>query len=113
MILKDVLRPDLYVHFFSLAIAISILVTDRLTQVEGNIQFALELLTYVVSRGRQLYGPTFEIFNVHSMIHLAADASRFGSSEKCSAWKYENFLRKLRDKVKGSVPNSTNGKMII
>ena len=40
------------------------------------------------------------MYNVHSLVHLKNDACKYGSLEKCSAWKFENYMQHLKRKVR-------------
>lgn len=78
--------------------AISVLCNPELVKTHG--QFAHELLKYFNEMGANLYGSEFLVYNVHSFIHLKDSALMYGSLEVCSSWKYENYLHRLRKKIR-------------
>jgi len=43
-----------------------------------------------------IYGSTFAVYNVHALVHLAADVQRFGHLDKFSAFPFENELGCLK-----------------
>ena len=96
--LSGVLRDDLYHHFLCLSVAISILVCPTLAQVHRC--YAHELLSYFVQQGSVLYGEEFLVYNVHSLIHLAADTEEYGSLDACSAFEFENYMQQLKKMVR-------------
>lgn len=98
LVLKGIIRQELYVHFLSLAIASRILVSPTL--VNTHWEYASELLVYFVEQGQVLYGKEFLVYNVHSMIHLAADAKHYGGLDKCSSFPFENYMHKLKKMVR-------------
>ncbi|KAF7256910.1 hypothetical protein EG68_05954 [Paragonimus skrjabini miyazakii] len=50
---------------------------------------------------RNYYGPKNVVFNVHSLIHLCSDVSRYGTIDHFSAFVLESNLGKLCRKVRG------------
>ncbi len=40
------------------------------------------------------------MYNVHSMIHLAAEAKHYGGLDKCSGFPFENYMHKLKKMVR-------------
>lgn len=47
-----------------------------------------------------LYGPASVSYNVHSLIHLGADVTKYGNLDNYSAFKFENFMQKLKKLIK-------------
>jgi hypothetical protein len=80
VVLDGILKKDLYDHFLSLNVAISILVSPRLAK--EHTRFAHQLLEYFVKQGSVLYGDEFVVYNVHTLIHLA------GEVEEICAFRY-------------------------
>jgi hypothetical protein len=98
--LQNHLQPGQYEHYLCLRVAISILSCDPLP-VDDMIEYAHQLLVYFVQESRELYGPTFVVYNVHSLIHLANEV-RFHKEglDKLSAWPFENYLQLEKKRVR-------------
>lgn len=90
IVLKGILKEQLYEHFMTFSVALSILVCPKLARQYNS--YAHELLTYFVAQGKHLYGEEFLLYNVHSMVHLASD--------ECSAFSFENYLHQLKRQVR-------------
>lgn len=73
------------------SVAMCILVSSNLTQTY-NV-YAQVLLTYFVEQGWHIYGKEFLVYIVHSLIHLTADTTKYGSLDKCSAFFFESYLQ--------------------
>ena len=72
LVLKDILRRELYDHFMVFSIAMCILVCPQTAVIYNN--YAYNLLVYFVEQGFNLYGPEFLVYNIHSLIHISSDA---------------------------------------
>jgi hypothetical protein len=97
VILKNILSVEKYCHFLKLSVAIRILVSEN----KLWYNFARSLLRQFVQEISILYCEEFLVFNVHSLIHLADDAERFGSLDKISAFPYENYMQTLKKMLRG------------
>ena len=97
-VLEGLLADAHYMNFLSLSVACMILVCPDLVQ--RHLWYAKQLMTYFVETAKDLYGPTFLVYNVHMMMHVADDAARFGSLDQCSGFPFENYLFKLKRMVK-------------
>ena len=98
VVLKDRLLKELYDHFMLLHVAISILVDPALCAVHHG--YAHKLLQHYVRNGKLLYGDSYVTYNVHSLVHVAADAMLFGSLDACSAWMFESYLFQVKRMVR-------------
>ena len=100
IVLKKILPKALYDHFLVLSVALSILVSPRLTDEFSD--YAHKLLVYFVSKSAELYGNDFLVYNVHSLLHLTQDAVTFGCLESCSAFPFENYMQQLKKMVRST-----------
>lgn len=96
--LQNILRPDLYDNFMTLSVALSILVSPKLS--ENHRDYAHKLLEHFVTQARNLYGKEFLVYNVHAMLHLADEVKDHGSLDACSAFPFENYMQKLKKSVR-------------
>ena len=55
----------------------------------------------LIKKGKELYGDSFLVYNVHSLIHLVDDAERLGTLDNFSDFPFENYLQKIKQIVKG------------
>jgi len=94
LILKNVLPDEKYIHFNALNCAIRILCS--IDNYDRNNDYAQDLLIYFVQNMSILYGPQNVTYNMHNLIHLAADAKRLGPLDSFSAFPFENFLFTLK-----------------
>ena len=103
VVLKQFLSKDMYSHFLTLCVGISILLeTDNETRQE-YLNYARELLVYFVRRSKELYTEKFIVYNVHSLIHLADDCEHFDCSlNDISAFPFENHLHFVKKLVKNA-----------
>ena len=97
IVLKNILRPEIYNHFMSLSVAISIMVNPHLTEYR---QYAHELLLYFIKEGKNIYGEEFLVYNVHSLLHLKSCIQHYASLDQCSAFVFENFMQVLKRYVR-------------
>lgn len=98
IVLKGALKGQLYEHFLCFSTALCILVNPDLTKSQGL--YADQLLKYFVEKGLELYGETFLVYNVHSLLHLSEDAQNFGCLDNCSAFKFESYLHQIKKMVR-------------
>lgn len=96
IVLQSILKEHIYVHFLSLHIALSILVSPSLVEEECNIKYAEDLLKYFVKNFQTLYGVQFMSHNVHNLLHLCDEVRKFGSLGNFSAFPFENFMIQIK-----------------
>ncbi|XP_061597513.1 uncharacterized protein LOC133460763 isoform X3 [Cololabis saira] len=101
VVLKNVLSLELYQHFVSFTVAMSILLEsdDRIRQ--RYLQYAQDLLKHFVRTSARLYGETFPVYNVHGLTHLHEDVRHFQCSlNEVSCFPFENYLQKIKKHVR-------------
>jgi hypothetical protein len=102
IVMKNVLSAECYKHFNYLSCAVAILVTRGYHSFGDPPMFlqAHDMLLHFVQCAAKIYGPDFMVYNVHSLIHLAAEAQEFGSLDDCSAFPFESYLGRLKKRVR-------------
>lgn len=100
IVLKSVLKQEIYEHFLTLHVAISILTTLTLIANNENIKYAEELLVYFVKSFQVLYSEQFVSHNMHNLIHLSNEVRRNGILDNFSAFQFENFLGSLKKLIR-------------
>jgi len=53
------------------------------------------LLNEFVKRGVEVFGPHFNVYNIHHLTHLADDCQIHGPLGNCDAYRYESFLGQM------------------
>lgn len=97
--MRDSLPKTMYHHFLSLSVAIRILSSSHLSHL---ICYAEENLKYFVQKYSSFYGEQYLNFNVHCLIHLCNEVRNFGPIQNFSAFKFENYMYQLKQKLKTS-----------
>ena len=80
IVLRNVVPNSVYTHFLTLTVAMSILLNSNEKKREHYLQSAKELLAFFVKQCDDVSGPTFNVYNVHSLAHVADDVQHFGCS---------------------------------
>lgn len=88
VVLYGILDEQLYKHFLLLHCAIRVLVSKCSSR--KDLKFAELALQKFVLRCNSLYGPNFNSYNVHCLVHLVNDVRRLGNLDSFSAFPYEN-----------------------
>ena len=90
--LKSVIDKDLYQHFLTLHISMSILLSSCNESRAFYLDFAEQLLKYFLKNASNFYGPSFTVYNVHALLHIHDDVRNFSCSlNDISAFEFENF----------------------
>jgi hypothetical protein len=92
---KGFLTRPKYNHFLSLSIGVRILLSEKAQHPEWNA-FSNNLLRDFVSKVPVLYSRDFLSYNMHSLIHLSADAKNHGPLDRISAFPYENNMQIIK-----------------
>lgn len=100
IILRKIVRPNVYDHFLKLSMAIRLLATPGI-DIEQN-RYANSLLKEYFAEFLQLYGVHNATYNTHGLLHLADDALRWGALDEFSAFIFENYLQHIKKLIKGS-----------
>lgn len=99
-VLKSHVPKVIMTHLMSLHTALRILVAPSMAEKYNS--YAAELLLYFVKNYGKIYGMEYVNYNVHNLIHLAADVQRFGSLDKFSSFSFENYLHEIKLQMKNS-----------
>lgn len=99
LVLKDVLKSQIYDNFMLLSVGVYILVSSEYCLRMNN--FANSLLVSFVEHFGCFYGQEFLVYNVHSLVHLSQDVKVHGNLDLISGFPYENFLGQLKKMVRG------------
>jgi len=69
-----------------------------------NIFYILSInfLSYYVHKFGEIYGEEFLSHNIHALLHLCDDYSKFGLLDNCSCFPYENFMLTLKRMVRSN-----------
>ncbi|KAL1448276.1 hypothetical protein WDU94_013978 [Cyamophila willieti] len=91
---------QMYDHFMTLSVAIYLLVSPKFSSSPRFTTYASNLLIKFINETKNLYGPLILTHNFHSLIHLSADVTNFGSLDNFSSFKYENFLQFFKKHIR-------------
>lgn len=101
IVLASRLPTDIYKHFLLLHVSMFILSRENISQTD-LVQAEHTLRQFVVnSTYKNLYGKTFLIYNVHSLLHLVDDVKYHGSLSEFSAFPFENKLSSVKRMIRG------------
>ena len=96
--MKQILPGDRYLNFLALSVGIRILLSPNL--LGDYVAYAEQLLHYFASSYCVFYGRDQMVYNVHSIIHLAGDARKYGSLHNISSFKFESYLGRLKTLIR-------------
>lgn len=92
--LKNNLPKRMYENFLLLFVSIYYLASSY--HWKSHAEYAHELLCVFVEQFGKIYGKDMLVYNVHGLIHLAADVKNFGPLDSFSAFPFERFLGRLK-----------------
>ncbi|KAL1447081.1 hypothetical protein WDU94_003655 [Cyamophila willieti] len=98
--IETIVHTKVLLNFKVLMCAIRLL--SKEDQEDDSISYAHELIEYFLKTYKQLYSEENMTFNVHNLLHLAEDVKTHGNLDNFSAFKFENYLFKLKKLVKKS-----------
>ena len=94
VVLKREIPDYMFGNFMILSFAMNMILNKELNAVYN--EYADYLLKLFVKHSIRIYGKTFCIYNVHSLIHLAPIAKKFDSLDLVNCFAFENFLGILK-----------------
>ena len=86
LVLQGILPDHLYEHLLLLFTGIRILASHKLAK--DHSAYANELLTKFVNDAEVLFGKDSLVYNVHNLVHLAADVDKLGPLDDFSAFLF-------------------------
>lgn len=98
VVLKPILSKERYLHFLTLHVAIYIL--SSFSSNNDMIDYAEKLLHYFLEVFITLYGQEHISHNVHNLLHLTDDVKLLGPLDNFSAFKFENYMQVLKNKLR-------------
>lgn len=100
IVLKDVLKENIYDNFMALHVAITILSSPTYTRMTEYIDYAQKLIVYFIQTFQTIYGKEFMSHNFHNLLHLCDEVKKFGHLDVFSAFKFENFMTDVKKKLR-------------
>ncbi|XP_058789786.1 uncharacterized protein LOC131663405 [Phymastichus coffea] len=94
--LKNNVNVEIYDNFVTLHIIITIYSNPILCRIPQWVDYAEKLSTIFVQQFRNLYGTRYVSHNIHNIQHLALDVRRYGELENFSAFRFENFIARIK-----------------
>lgn len=100
VVLKNILKNQVYLNFLSLHVAMTILVSPILSKHIDNIDYAQSLLEYFVNTFTQIYGEQYVSYNIHNLLHICADIRKYGPVDEFSAFPFENHMTYIKTLIR-------------
>ena len=88
----------MYDNFMLFHVAIYVFACDSAG--DEWIDYAQSLITEFVKQSIELYGDTFAVYNVHSLIHIVDDVQNFGPLDGYSAFSFENHMKSINKLIR-------------
>ena len=100
IVLRNIVSKELYKHFLALSVAISIMLDTSKERRNAYLDYAEQLLAFFVTNCKHIYGDTFTVYNVHSLLHVADDVKNFGCSlNEILCFPFENYMQHIKKHV--------------
>jgi hypothetical protein len=103
VVFKDILSPKVYTNFITLSLVSFLMTSQYYSRFENYILYANDLMKHFICQSIKIYGPDFVSHNIHNFLHLSDCVKLYGSLDNFSAFPFENFMQKLKKKVRKSV----------
>ena len=101
VVLKDIVRADVYDHFLRLHVGITLLSEPNDGKRNRYLAYARQLLLTFVQDCKHVYGREFTVYNIHMLAHIADDVEYYGCSlNDITAFPFENHLNKIKRLVR-------------
>lgn len=94
VILKNIVKCEVYENFMLLSCAIRILCDTNKCQ--NLIDLTSKMLSEFVLSFNRVYGTCYISYNVHNLIHLSNDAAKFGTLDNFSAFTFESHMFQIK-----------------
>ena len=98
IVFRHMISEDMYKHFMLLCVGMTCLLSTHLHK--EYCDYARDLFVLFVKNAGALFGDTFLVYNVHSLIHLADDAKLYGPLDTISSFPFENYLQFVKKLVR-------------
>lgn len=79
-------------------IAVTILLSPNINDKLFN--YSDQLLKFFVKHFEEIYGTKYNSHNIHGLIHISSDYTRFGPLDLCSCFPFENQMKFLKKSVR-------------
>jgi len=93
---KSILSRTVYKHFILLNIFMRLLCCQKTVSSQNDL--AADLAKHFLQSYCFIYGKGNASYNIHSIIHLANDAKKYGVLDNFSAFAFENYLQHVKKK---------------
>ena len=103
IVMKGIVPQNLYKHFLALAVSVSFLLDSDSDKRSAYLGYARQLLRHFVETSDAIWSATFNVYNVHNLLHLADDVEHHHCSlNDISAFSFENSLQRIKKHVRSS-----------
>lgn len=99
VVLQSIISNECYEHFICLHVSMTVLLDSSHAHI---LSFIDKLLNYYVKKFGEIYGEEFLSHNLHALLHLCDDYTKFGPLDNCSCFPFENFMQFLKKMVRSN-----------